>query len=191
MSDETFNTTPGQTIARELMICYLNTGTKTAPKWSALGKRVGDSSISFDWSDESQQDILGNVNSSMKKPVLTESFDPCNLEAEDSAIVRIWNLAVKDQDYNALVNQDLLIVHFYAGDDETPFAERYPQSMVKPTGLGGEGGGSMEMPIDITFGGQREVGTASKGTNGEVVFTPEGTTVQTQSYNTYNGSDDE
>lgn len=166
-----FNTAEGRTIPRELMICYLNVATKTSPSWSALGKRVGDSSISFDWSDESNQDILGNVNSSMKKPVLTQSFDPCNLEREDSAIERIWNLAVKQQDYAALTDQDLLVVHFYAGSEDAPFAERYPSSMVKPTGLGGEGGGSMEMPIDITYGGQRAVGTASKNANGEVTFT--------------------
>ena len=44
MADITFNTTSGQTIARELLIAYLNTGSKEAPVWSAIGKRVEDSS---------------------------------------------------------------------------------------------------------------------------------------------------
>lgn len=174
MSDLTFNTTAGQTIARERMILYLNTGTSSTPVWSALGKRVEDSSMEMDWSDESSQDILGNVNSTMRKPIVTQSFDPYMLDAGDAAVVKIWNLAVHDQDAQALAAQDVLLVHFYAGTAATPFAERYDGAMIKPTGLGGEGGGNMEMPIDVTFGGNRTTGTASLNSEtGVVTFTPD------------------
>ena len=44
MADLEFNTTAGQTIDRELLIAYLNTGTAEAPVWSAIGKRVEDTS---------------------------------------------------------------------------------------------------------------------------------------------------
>ena len=44
MADLTFATPEGQTIDRELLIAYLNTGSKEAPTWSAIGKRVEDSS---------------------------------------------------------------------------------------------------------------------------------------------------
>ena len=44
-----FNTTPGQTVARELLIAYLNTGTHEEPVWSPIGKRVEDSSAEYDW----------------------------------------------------------------------------------------------------------------------------------------------
>lgn len=171
MADVTFNTTAGQTIARELMILYLNTGTTETPVWSPLGKRVEDSSMEFDWSDETSQDILGSVYSTMKNPVITQSFDPYKLDGGDPAIVKVWNLAVKDHDVQALANQDVLLVHFYAGTAATPFAERYDSSMIKPTGLGGEGGGNMEMSVDVTFGGTRTVGTASKDAEtGAVTF---------------------
>ena len=172
MADLTFNTTAGQTVAREKMILFLNTGSADAPTWSPIGTRVNDSSMDFDWSDESNQDILGITHSSMKKPVITQSFEPANLDAGDAAYVRIWNLAVKDQDYTALAGQDMLLVHFYAGTASTPFAERYSSCMIKPTGLGGEGGGNMEMPFDVTYGGTRTVGTASvDSTTGAVSFT--------------------
>lgn len=167
-----FNTTSGETIARELMILYLNTGTSSTPVWSPLGKRVEDSSAELDWSDETIQDILGDTYTTLKKPVMTQSFDPYRLDAGDAAIQKIWQLAVEDHDAQALANMDVLLVHFYAGTAATPFAERYPASAIKPTGLGGEGGGSMEMPIDVTFGGTRVVGTASKGTGGVITFTP-------------------
>lgn len=167
-----FNTTSGETIARELMILYLNTGTSSTPVWSPLGKRVEDSSAELDWSDETIQDILGDTYTTLKKPVITQSFDPYRLDAGDAAIQKIWQLAVEDHDAQALANMDVLLVHFYAGTAGTPFAERYPSSAIKPTGLGGEGGGSMEMPIDVTFGGTRVVGTASKNSSGVVTFTP-------------------
>ena len=172
MTASNFNTTSGETIARELMILYLNTGSSATPTWSPLGKRVEDSSAELDWSDETIQDILGDTYTTLKKPVITQSFDPYRLDSGDAAIEKIWQLAVESHDAQALANMDVLLVHFYAGTAATPFAERYPASAIKPTGLGGEGGGSMEMPIDVTFGGTRVVGTASKNSSGVVTFTP-------------------
>lgn len=71
-----FNTPAGQTIARELMIAYLNTGTESAPVWSPFGKRTSDSSIDYDWGEDTSKDILGNTWTTMKKPTMTQSFDP-------------------------------------------------------------------------------------------------------------------
>ena len=171
MSDISFNTTAGQTVERSLMIAYLNTGTNSAPVWSPLGKRVEDSSAEYDWSDETKQDILGNTWATMKKPVVTQTFDPCELDASDVAQQKIWNLAVVQQDAAALANQDMLIVHLYAGTATTAaFAERYESCMVKPSSLGGEGGGNIGMPIDVTYGGKRTTGTAAVS-DGTVTFT--------------------
>ena len=171
MSDISFNTAAGQTVDRALMIAYLNTGTNSAPVWSPLGKRVEDSSAEYDWSDETKQDILGNTWATMKKPVVTQTFDPCELDASDVAQQKIWNLAVVQQDAAALANQDMLIVHLYAGTATTAaFAERYESCMVKPSSLGGEGGGNIGMPIDVTYGGKRTTGTAAVS-DGTVTFT--------------------
>lgn len=169
MADMTFNTTAGNTIERELMIAYLNTGTSGSPTWSPLGARVEDGSIDYDWSDEVSTDILGIKRGYMKKPTLTQTFDPSKLDSADAALVKIWNLAVKDQDYAALANMDVLVVHFYTSTSN--FAERYSSCMVRPTSLGGEGGGDLSMPIDVTFGGTRTVGSATKGSSGAITFT--------------------
>lgn len=170
MADLTFNTQAGATIERKLMILYLNTGTSQAPAWSPIGKRVEDSSMEFDWQEESKKDIMGDTYSTMQAPIISQTFDPCELDAGDVAQQKIWNLAVREQNAGALCNQDLLVVHTYAGDAETGvFAERYPASMVKPTGLGGSA--TIGMPIDVTFGGKRSIGTAKVGDAG-VTFTP-------------------
>ena len=172
MTDPTpvFNTTSGQTIARELLILYQNTGTSNSPVWSPIGKRVQDSSIEYDWSDETIQDILGDTYTTMKKPIITQSFDAYKLDAGDSAVVADWEDAIKNHNPQALCNKDLLLVHFYAGTVASPFAERYLSSAIKPTSLGGEGGGNLEMPFDVTFGGARQTGTASKGSGGAITF---------------------
>lgn len=168
-----FNTPAGQTIDRKLYLCCGNSGTAASPKWGKLGKRVEDSSAEMDWGEETKQDILGGTYSTMKTPVISQTFDPCELDSGDEYQKHIWELAVVDQDAPALCNQDLLRIHLYAVDEEgNAFAERFPASMVKPSGFGGEGGGSLTMPIDITFGGTREVGTASVVADGTVTFTP-------------------
>lgn len=173
MADLTFNTDPGKTVQRELLIAYLNTGTSSTPVWSPLGKRVSDSSMEMDWSEDTLQDILGSTYTTLKKPTITQTFEPGELDGGDAAQVKIWNLAVKDQDYTALAAQDVLIVHFYAGTASSPFAERYSACAIRPSGLGGEGGGTVGMPVDITYGGTRTVGTASKdSTTGAISFTP-------------------
>ena len=127
--------------------------------------------MEYDWQEESNKDILGTTRSTMKKPIITQTFDPCDLDAGDAAVLKIWNLAVKEQNVAALTNQDMLIVHLYAGTKDTAaFAERYSSCMVKPSSLGGEGGGFVGMPMDITYGGARTVGTAAVSA-GTVTFT--------------------
>lgn len=168
-----FKTPAGQTIDRALLILYLNVGTSAAPEWAPIGKRVEDSSMDMDWSTETKQDILGGTYTTGKKATKTQTFDPCELDAGDSAQQKIWQLAVVDDDVNALLNQDVLLVHYYAVDDSNgAFAERYPASAILPSALGGEGGGNISMPIDVTYGGTRAKGTAVNN-GGTVTFTAE------------------
>ena len=167
MADYNFTTNPGETVARELLVAYLNTGTDESPVWSPLGKRVEDSSAEYDWGESTSQDILGNAWAKLKKPIITQTFEPCDLDAGDEAQKKIWQLAVVEQNAQALSNMDLLIAHLYAG-----FGERYESCMVKPSSLGGEGGGNIGMPLDITYGGERSIGSVTN-TGGTIKFTPE------------------
>ena len=169
MADLTFNTPSGAVAQRQLLILYLNTGTAQAPAWSAVGKRVEDSSMEYDWGEESKTDIFGQTYTTMKKPTITQTFDPCELDGGDAAQLYIWNKAIKEQDVAALTNMDMLVVHAYAGTADTAvFAERYSSCAVKPSGLGGSS--NIGMPIDVTFGGKRTTGTAATE-DGTVTFT--------------------
>lgn len=173
MADLTFNTPAGQTVGREMLIAYLNVDESETPEWAPVGKRVEDSSIELDWQTETKIDIFGNTYTTGKKATKTQTFEPCELDGEDQAQQKIWNLAIRDDNVQALLNQDMLIVHLYAGTADTAvFAERYSSCSVLPSGLGGEGGGSVGMPIDVTYGGTRTTGTAAIS-DGTVTFTPD------------------
>lgn len=173
MANMDFNTKPGETVARELLIVYLNTGTYEAPVWSPVGKRVEESSIEMDWGAETKTDIFGNNYTTGKKATKTQTFDPCELDSSDNAQKQIWNLAVRENNVNALLNQDMMIAHFYAGTEGKNFAERYDACSVLPSSLGGKGGGNTAMPIAVTYGGQRTVGQVGKDESGAIVFTPD------------------
>lgn len=174
MADLEFNTTAGQTVDRALLIAYLNTGTSEEPVWSALGTRTDDSSEEYDWERDTTKDILGNTWSTMKRPTITQTFDPVPVDAGDAAIKKIWNLAVKDQDAQSLSAMDMLIAHYYVDASDNNFAERYTGCSIEVTSLGGEGGGSIGMPFDVTYGGTRKLGKVTKTSAGVVTFTPDG-----------------
>lgn len=119
MDDLTFNTPAGQVVDRKLLILYLNTGENEEPVWSPIGKRVEESSMEYDFNEESKTDIFGEVYTTWNKPIVTQTFEPCELDAGDKAQVKIWNQAIRDQDVAAMANNDLLVVHAYAGTADT------------------------------------------------------------------------
>lgn len=164
-----FTTNAGETVARELLIAYLNVGEQESPEWAPIGKRVEDSSEEMDWGGETKNDILGQTYTTLKKPTITQTFDPCELDSGDKAQQKLWKLAVVEQNAQALANQDMLIVHLYAESDGKAFAERYSACAITPTSLGGEGGGNVGMPIDATYGGERTVGTITNA-GGKITF---------------------
>ena len=172
MADMTFNTAAGQTVSRELLVAFLNTGSAEAPVWSPIGKRVEDSSIAIAGATETKVDIFGDTYVTGKKATKTQTFEPWELDSGDEAQKKIWNLAIKENNINALLSQDMLIAHLYAGDTSKNFAERYESCAVLPTSLGGEGGGSVGMSIEVTYGGTRTVGTVSVS-GGAATFTPD------------------
>lgn len=162
MPEMTFNTPDGQTVARKLLILALNTGTSDLPEWSPMGIRVTDSSMELDWGKETNIDIYGHVTTTLKVPTVSQNFDPWPLANGDKAQKKIWDIAIHDQNPQALANMDVLLIHAYAGTADTAvFAERYDGSAIEVPNFGGAGGGDINMATTVTFGGNRTVGTAS------------------------------
>lgn len=171
-----FNTVNGETVNRELLVALLNVGESGSPDWQPLGSRTTDSSAEYDWSSESNTDILGKTRTTKKKPVITQSFDPLPLDGGDKAISYLHELAVVEQNAAALCNLEMMIVHMYTtvNEDDGWFAEHYDGCSVDVSSLGGEGGGNVGMPISVTFGGTRTKGAVTKA-SGAYKFTDEDT----------------
>ena len=89
--------------------------------------------------------------------------------------MKLWNLGVKDQNAQSLANQDMLIGHYYVTSGSSTWAERYSGCAIAVTRIGGEGGGNLEISTDITYGGERTLGTVSR-TGSTVTFTADGDT---------------
>lgn len=168
----TFNVGAQQPAKTEALLTLLNVGTKEGPDWAPLGIRVTSSSTEMDWQKEEVVDIIGNVYANIKKPIITQTFDSWTVNGDDRAQELVWNMGIKDQNTSALQAQDILRVHFYAGSEEAPFAERYAASTILINSLGGEGGGNLAMPITVTYGGERTTGTATSA-DGKITFTPD------------------
>lgn len=161
----------GASAAREMMITYLNTGTAEVPVWSAMGAKVAEGDIEYDWSAETKTDILGNVYTSAKNAQMKQTFSGSEIIAGNTVMNHLADLAIVQKSAAKLVNQDCLIVHTYLQNgDGAAFAERYPVSAVIPSSLGGEGGAALVTNIDVTFGGARATGTATVA-QGTVTFT--------------------
>lgn len=173
MADITFNTPENQTIGTETLIACLNVGTHDEPEWAPIGIRVTSSTAEYDWQKETSQDILGNAYSNMKKPIITQGFDPWPLSNGDKAQLQIWKDGIVNQDAPAMSNKDMLRIHKYSGEvNSAVFAERYESCAIEINSLGGEGGGNLSMPITVTYGGTRTTGTVNTA-DGAFVFTPD------------------
>lgn len=163
----------GVSATRDMMITFLNTGTADEPVWAAMGAKVTDSSIDYDWGVESSTDILGNSYSSAKTAQMTQTFGGSEIIANDAVMNHLVDLAIVQKNAPKLMNQDCLVVHTYLkNESEQTFAERYPASAVLPTTIGGEGGGTLVTDIDVTYGGARVMGSATKA-GGVIQFTPD------------------
>ena len=168
-----FNTPAGQKIDRSDLIACLNTGTKEAPVWSIVGIGVTSSSTEMDWKRESSTDITGRVTNKMGKPTTTQSFDPWPLAGGDAAQQFVWENGIVKEDAQALCNADMLIVHMYAGTrGDSVLGIRYESCSIEVNSFGGDGGSNVAMPITVTYGGTRTIGSVS-GAEGAFVFAPD------------------
>lgn len=158
----TLSTPAGEPATRSLMMCFLNTGAKEAPVWSVLGTRVEESSVEFDYQMESKTDVLDQTRTTARKPIRTQSFEPCEVDSADSAQAKLIQLAIVEDNVQALLNLDMLIVHAYLKNSTGKvFAERFDACSILPESLGGAGGAALGMPINVTYGGERITGTAT------------------------------
>lgn len=155
----------GESPLREQIVTYLNTTSSEQPVWSPMGRTVEDSSIDADYSEDSKTDIFGTIWNSAKKPKREQEFSDSNLLAGDAVMNRVLDLCIVQQNMAELQNQDCLVVYLFLQDSSgKAFAERYPNSTVLMTSIGGPGGEKAVTGIKVSYGGERVTGTFEKTT---------------------------
>lgn len=168
MADATaFNLDSGQKAERNLLIAYANTGTSETPVWEAMGLGVEDSSIEFDFGEETKTDILGKTSTNLSAPTRKQSFEPCEIREGSALQLKLYNI-IRNERWSELMNMDLLIVHYYVGTTGSFEAERFTGSTIVPQSLGGSK--TLDMPYDVIYGGDHALGTAAIA-SGVVTFT--------------------
>ena len=155
----------GESPLREQIVTYLNTTSSAQPVWSPMGRTVEDSSIDADDPEDSKTDIFGTVWNSAKKPKREQEFSDSNLLAGDAVMNLVLDLCIVQQNMAELQNQDCLVVYLFLQDSSgKAFAERYPNSTVLMTSIGGPGGEKAVTGIKVSYGGERVTGTFDKTT---------------------------
>lgn len=170
----TISSGTGKSAKREMLITALNTGTSSSPAWSAIGKKVEESSISLDWGEETKEDILGHVYTNAKKPTKEQEFSGNNFIGGDDFMNYVADLVIVREDYVAITQQECMIIHTYLTDSAgKAFAERYSECALLMSTIGGEGGGVIVSDVTVKFGGTRTTGTATYSADGGITFTPD------------------
>jgi len=169
MADVTnFNLAAGTKAERKLLLTCVNVGTTETPEWEILGVGVEDSSIEFNFEEEVKTDILGRTTVTISKPQRRQTFEPFTIMDGSKLQVKLYNI-IRHERWSELSNMDMLLIHTYVGTAGAYEAERFIGSAINPQSLGGSG--TLDMPIDVIFGGEHILGTASI-TGGTVTFTP-------------------
>lgn len=168
MADATaFNIAAGTKAERKLLLTCVNTGTAASPEWEILGVGIEESAIEYNFEEETKTDILGKTSTTIAKPQRRQSFDPFTLMEGSDLQVKLYNI-IRHERWSELANMDMLLVHTYVGAAGSFEAERFKGSAINPTSLGGSG--TLDMPIEVIFGGTHTLGTAAIA-SGVVTFT--------------------
>lgn len=155
-----FTVKDGMEMDRDGLILCLNVGTEDAPDWAPLGCGTEESAAEYDWQMETSRDILNHTHVKAKKPIKTQTFDPLPLTKGERATEWLWEKAVVEENVQALINLDLLEVHRYVKwkGTEKMLGIRHKKSSIFNSSFGGAGGASLDMPVEATYGGFRELG---------------------------------
>lgn len=168
MANTDFNVANGVKAVRKLLMTYVNVGDSTTPEWELVGKGVEDSSIELNPNTETVTDITGVTETAVTKWEATQGFDPNTVKGGSKLnfkLHKIW----QDKTPELLSQFEVLIVYAYIGAGSTFDAEVQKNCTINITSIGGSA--YVDMPIEITFSNDSDVGTVSFDSSKKPTFT--------------------
>ncbi len=159
-----FNLNYNQKAARKLLVTAVNAGTPDAPEWEVVGRGVQDSSIEFNPDIETVNDILGNTETDVKSFEMSQDLEPMTVRGGSKLALKIYDIN-KRRAYTEFAQFEVLLIFGYVSTPSDGFtAEKHINCTVTPQSEGGDA--HVDMPITITFSGDKELGLVDKLTNG-------------------------
>lgn len=159
MADATaFNLTAGLEAERKLMTTWVNVGTTIAKEWECVGVGVEDSSIDTNPDITTSTDILGVTRTKVNKLERAQTLDPMTVRGGSDLQVKLYN-QMRHDSLAEMSAYEVMIVHGYVGSAGTYEAELFDACTITVSSVGGSS--YVDMPIDIAFGGNHLIGTAT------------------------------
>ena len=159
MADATaFNLTADIEAARKLMTTWVNVGTKSSKEWECVGVGVEDSSIETNPDITTTTDILGVTRTKVNKLERSQTLDPMTVRGGSDLQVKLYNLMRHDS-LPEMSAFEVMVVYGYVGSTGTYEAELFDACTITTSSVGGSS--TVDMPIDISYGGNHLIGTAT------------------------------
>lgn len=165
-----FNVITGIEVERKYLTTWVNVGTNEVPVWECVGAGVEDSGIETNADVTTVTDILGITKTKVNKLERAQTLDPMTATGGSTLQVKLYN-DVRYEKLAAMSAYEVMLVHGYVGEDALFEAELYSACTILTTSIGGSS--YVDMPIEITLGGEKILGTSSKFKSTDTpVFTP-------------------
>ena len=136
--------------------------------WEPLGIGTEDASITYDYDEATTTDIWDITETQVNKVNQSISFDPYYVKAGDTLQAILIDMLNREA-WGELSSFKVLVARYYLGTDGNYQAMTYDACTIK---VQSEGGSSyVSMPIDISIGGHKTMGTVNLRPPSIPVFT--------------------
>ena len=140
----------------------------TGDVWEPLGVGTEDASIAYEYDEETTTDIWNTTETLVNSVSQSISFDPYYVKAGDTLQAILIDM-INREAWDELPGFKILVARYYIGEDGKYQAMTYDGCTIK---VQSEGGSSyVSIPIEVSFGGQKTMGTVDVMPPAVPVFT--------------------
>lgn len=158
-------------VRRNKLACAVDFSDTETPDFRVVAYKITESALNFNIETETGTSIDGKRFGSATSSILTQSFEPHRVVAGDAGLLSAKLIHhIRNDELEKLSKFKCVLIWGLLGEDGLYDAEMYDECMVIPQSIGGST--YLDMPLEVTFGGNVVKGTADKLT-GKITFTPD------------------
>jgi len=123
--------------------------------WEPLGIGTEDASIAYEYDESTTTDIWNITETMINSVNQSITFDPYFVRAGDSLQAMLLDI-INREVWDELSQFRIMVVRYYLGENDQWKATVFDGCTIKVTSEGGSG--YVSMPIEVLFGGQKQLG---------------------------------